>query len=279
MYNKCLFTIWVTIVFATTASASAYTRQEAIDAIAESAHAYWDQRAVIEGHANGRSYDGFSGNTTVIETGKNRYYFSDSGWMGLPHIFIELEDSPGHAGMLFAYADAYAATGNKFLMRCAKSLGDTLLQAQADNEGTGWWQDMGVWAYDDVPGSSTRGQRLNYGAFVNWVPYSGREAYQTNRQNLVSNDGCSPLAAYALLKLYQVLPISDPDRDNYLNGAKAYADTIVDLKDVHETTWGDYFPYGNGGVPQIWPWETMSRINPGYEAAASYPYPIPTTQW
>lgn len=40
-------------------------------------------------------------------------------------------------------------------MRCAKSLGDTLLQAQADNEGTGWWQDMGVWAYDDVPGSPT----------------------------------------------------------------------------------------------------------------------------
>lgn len=100
MRSKYLLSICIIALFA--ATPNAYTRQEAIDAITESAHAYWAQRVVIEGHVSGRSYDGFTGAATVIEAGKTRYYSSDSGWMGLPHIFMELEDSPGHAGMVFA---------------------------------------------------------------------------------------------------------------------------------------------------------------------------------
>ena len=247
--------------------------QDVIDAITQAAHAYWAQRVVIE-HPDGTFY-GYSGKQTVVDPAEpgDRYYGSDSGWVPEPHIFMESEDSTGHAGAAFGFLSGYEATGDKFLMRVAKSLGDTLLSAQQDNGSGGWWYDMGVIGYDRQEGSPTYKETVDYGRWVNYYAWGGHGNVMDNYQDIASFDGVSWLPGYYLLRLYQALPGDDPDRDSYLAGAKWLADTITGFQDVTDPYEG-FKPYGAGGIPQIFPYAVM-RDRDGVDASAGYPYDMP----
>ncbi|MCK4275065.1 MAG: hypothetical protein KAX78_01020, partial [Phycisphaerae bacterium] len=254
--------------------AAAYTKQDIIDAITKAGHAYWPQRAVIDHDVEGTLYS-YCGKITVIDPNdpNDRYYSSDSGWIPQPHMFFEQEDSTGHPGVGFGFIRAYEATQDKFLMRCAKSIGDTLLVAQDDNGYGGWFYDMGVLGYDRQPGSPTYGEVVDYETFVNYFPWGGQGNVMDDYQNLSTFDGCSYLGGYFLLRLYQALPEDDPDRDDYLAGAKWLADAIVGFKDVVDPN-DSSTPYSIGGIPQIFPYAIM-KDRPGVDASAGYPYSLP----
>lgn len=230
-------------------SAYAYTKQEIITSLTKAGEAYWDQKVVIKHSDTGKTLYGYSGQQTVIQEGKTRYYDTDQTFVKDPHIFVEAEDSKGPAGVIYAYVKAYGATGNKFFIRCAKALGDTLLQAQIDNNTGGWWHDMGVVA-----------DGVDHGRFVNYFPWGGSVHADPEYQHIGDNDGTSYLQAMALLRLEQALPSGDPDkRGKYLAGAKWYADTLLGLKDVTlERNGKTYHPYGNGGIPQMFPFHTVT---------------------
>ncbi|MFH1379498.1 MAG: T9SS type A sorting domain-containing protein [bacterium] len=231
-----------------------YTKQEVINVITKASHAYWGQRAVIN-HPDGPFY-GYCGGQTVIdpENPDDRYYSSDWDWLKEPHFFQEQEDSAGHPGVGFGYIQAYLATKDKFLMRAAKSLGDTLVSAQQENGSGGWWYDMGVLGYDRREGSPTFGQVIDFGRWVNIFSWGGNANVQDYNQGCSTFDGVSWLPGMFLLRLYQALPQEDPDRDKYLQGAKWLAETIVGFKDVEDLS-GGFKPYGIGGIPQVWPYE------------------------
>lgn len=246
-------------------------RQDLINALQRAGAAYWDQKVVIQ-HPDGIYY-GYSGTQTVVEPGVQRYYESDSGYIPEPHIFIEQEASSGHAGVGIAYVRAYEMTKNKFFLRVAKSLGDTLLSAQRDNGSGGWWYDMGVIGWDRLTGSPTFRQTRDFGRWVNYFPWGGHGNVQDDHQGLGTFDGTSQLAGYFLLRLSQACPADDVDRIKYLAGAKRLADMIVALGSVTDLDKG-YRPYGSGGVPQHFPYDLMKHRT-GIDAIAGYPYELP----
>ena len=270
------FSLFTAILVACSSLASqAADHQQLVNTMRRAGQAYWQQRGQVE-HPDG-TYAVFAGEQTVTGPGQPqpRYYNTDSGWVQQPHIFMEQENSPGHAGVLYAYTRAYEATGDKFFLRAAKALGHSLLSAQADNGSGGWWYDMGVLGYDRQPGSPTYKQVLDYGRWVNYFPWGGQANVMDNYQNIGSFDGVSFLAGLALLRLYQVMPSDDTSRDQFFNGAQQLADTIVGFKDVTETGQSSsYQPYGQGGIPQVFPWATL-RARQGVDVSAGYPYDIP----
>jgi len=247
--TRSVFILFLSIFCCYVSDSHAYTRQEIINALTQAGHAYWEQRVVIEHTSTGKTFFGFSGKQTVKEDGVPRYYDTDTHFVLDPHIFIEAEDSKGPAGILFAYVKAYEATGNKFFLRAAKSLGDTFIQAQIDNNTGGWWHDMGVMA-----------DGVDQGVFVNYFPWGEGVHAEPQYQHIGDNDGASYLQATSLLRLEQALPDEDPDKGGkYLASAKWYADTLVALKDVTLIRDGvTYHPYGNGGIPQMFPFETVT---------------------
>lgn len=260
-------------LFVTASTTRAHDKQQLFDAITQAARAYWEQRVVIE-HPEGTFY-GYSGKQTVVDPANpaDRYYASDSGWIPEPHIFQEWEDSKGHPGVGFAFVRAYEATEDEFLKRAAKSLGDTLVSAQRDNDSGGWWYDMGVVGYDRQPGSPTYRQTRDYGRWVNYFPWGGHGNVMDQYQKISTFDGVSHLCGYFLLRLYQALPADDTDREKYLQSAKWLADTIVGFKDVRDPD-QHFHPYSNGGIPQVFPYSTLkSRV--GVDASKDYPYDIP----
>ncbi|MCX6864731.1 MAG: hypothetical protein NTV46_00685, partial [Verrucomicrobia bacterium] len=246
-------------------------RQDVINALQRAGNAYWDQKVVIN-HPEGIYY-GYSGTQTVVEPGVQRYYDSDSGYIPEPHIYTEQENSPGHAGVGIAYVRAYEVTKNKFFLRAAKSLGDTLLSAQRDNGSGGWWYDMGVIGWDRLTGSPTYKQTRDFGRWVNFFPWGAHGNVQDDHQGLGTFDGVSQLAGYFLLRLYQACPEDDGDRAKYLAGAKRLADMIVALGSVTDPDMG-FRPYGSGGIPQNFPYGLM-KYRPGTDVSAGYPYALP----
>ena len=247
--TQTAFILFISIFCYDVSSSHAYTRQEVINALTQAGHAYWEQKVVIEHTSTGKTFFGFSGQQTIKEEGVPRYYATDVIFVPDPHIFVESEDSKGPAGILFAYVKAYEATGNKFFLRAAKSLGDTFIQAQVDNNTGGWWHDMGVMA-----------DGVDHGKFVNYFPFGESANADPEYQHIGDNDGASYLQATALLRLEQALPAGDPDKGGkYLASAKWYADTLVALKDVTLVRGGaTYHPYGNGGIPQMFPFATLT---------------------
>lgn len=236
---------------------TSHSRQEIIDALTKAGKAHWAQRVEITGHESGKTFYGFSGNQTMIEPGKTRYYDSDGNFLPQPHIFTESEDSKGISGVLYAYVKAYEATKNKFFLRAAKALGDTLIQAQIDNGTGGWWHDMGI----EVDSGREHTDNPN-SKFVNYFPWGGRVNAWPDYQNIGDNDGTSWPQAFALLRLEQSLPTNDTDKNGkYLASAKWYADTLVGFKDVVDNTDG-FNPYGIGGIPQMFPYNTMDNRTP-----------------
>jgi hypothetical protein len=254
------------------------SKQEIIDKMTFAAHSYWDQRVVI--NRSGEIFYGYSGGQTLVDPADpdDRCYDSDMGFIAEPHIHHEQERSPGHAGTAIAMLYGYNATGDKFLKRVAKSLGDTLLSAQEDNGCGGWAQDMGVKAKDQRAGTSTLNAIVDFGKWVVYEPFGGHGIIITSNvttpfgvkerslQNLCTFDGASFMPGAYLLRLYQMLPSNDPDRDKYLQGAKFLADNITGLKDVVDPgpdeipgNTDDFKPYDIGGIPQHWPYELMSR--------------------
>jgi len=249
----------------------AYNKQDIINILTKAGEAYWAQRVVIDKHQSGRIFYGYSGNQTVIEPGKIRYYDSDANMVTQPHIFTESEDSKGISGVLYAYVKAYEATQNKFFLRTAKSLGETLIQAQTDNGTGGWWHDMGVEVdagREDLDNPQNK--------FVNYFPWGERVNAWSTYQNLGDNDGASWLQAFALLRLEQILPENDVDKGGkYLASAKWYADTMVELKDIIDDP-DNFKPYGIGGIPQMFPYGTMKNRMPidfcrGCTSLSDYP--------
>jgi hypothetical protein len=223
---------------------------------------------VIDHPTDGTLY-GYSGQQTVVDPANpdDRWYQTDGPFVPQPHIFQEWENNPGHPSVGFAFIRGYKATGNKFLMRAAKKLGDTLISAQSDIGVGGWWQDMGLIGHD-----VNQNQMVTFNQWKNLQGFGDKTWMLDNDQDLSSFDGCSYLAGYFLLRLYQALPAGDPDRDRYLQSAKWLADEIVGFKDVVDNP-GGFNPYGQGGVPQIWPYNTM-KSRPGYEGFPSYPYSL-----
>lgn len=248
-------------------------KQTIVNAITKAAHAYWEQRVVIE-HPQGPFY-GYSGEVTVLrpENPADRYYNSDDGFIPEAHIFHEEEDSKGHAAAAYGFLRAYQASGDKFLLGVVKSLGETLLSAQAENGSGGWFYDMGVIGYDRQPGSPTYKQTRDYDRWVNFFPWGGHGNVADNEQNLGSFDGVSWIPALYLLRLYQALPVNDAERERYLNGAKILADTILGFKDVVDDEHG-FKPYGSGGIPQIFPYNLMKHRDT-INGASGYPFDLP----
>jgi hypothetical protein len=269
--NVVLATVLMLALLFLLSPVQAQQKQQYVNIISQAGHAYWDQRAVIPHPVDGNLY-GYSGEQTVVDPANpyDRFYKTDGPFVAIPHIFHEVENSPGHPGVGYAYVRAYEATGDKFMMRAAKDLGDTLLSAQRDIGAGGWWQDMGTIGYDRRVGSPTQFRTVNFGKWMNFQAWGGTVNAMDNDQGVSSFDGCSYPAGLFLLRLYQALPASDPDRDSYLQGAKWLADEIVGFKDVVDNPAG-FKPYGGGGVPQIWPYNTM-KGRTGYEAWPGYPY-------
>jgi len=264
------------LVWLAPAIALPFTKQELVDTVTQAAHAYWDQRVVIE-HPDGTFY-GYSGEQTVVGPNEptNRFYSSDGGYVAQPHIFIEHENSRGHTAAAIGFLRGYKATGNKFLKRVAKSLGDTLLSAQRDNDCGGWWYDMGVLGYDREEDSPTYRQILDYEHWVNYIGHAGVGKVFKDNQDMATFDGVSYLPASYLLRLYQALPAGEPGRDSYLEGAKLLADTIVGFKDVVDADAG-FKPYRDGGIPQEFPYNRIrsrgmfqERMRPDYPYAISH---------
>jgi hypothetical protein len=263
----------------------ALQKQDLIDTVTNASHAYWAQRVLIDHPVDGTLY-AYSGEQTLVDPANpnDRYYLGIWAWAPEPHLTSDTEKYPGHAAVGFAYVRAYEATGDKFLIRSAKELGDTLLSAQRDLGVGGWWKVMGVKGWDRVENSPTFDSEVDYGRWMNlesWGNHSNVEkriidGEMYDVQDMASFDGTSFLSAYFLLRLYQALPASDPDRDSYLQGAKWLADTIVGFKDVVDSTdpANQFKPYGNGGIPQHFPY-SVQRNRHGYDQVISYPYAIP----
>lgn len=281
------FLVFVFLFFVGLSSrTNAAEKQEVVNAITKAAHAYWEQRIVI-GHPQDGTLYGYSGAQTLVdETDPNdRYYNAIWAWAPEPHILGEVEHYAGHPSVGFAFIRTYEATGDKFAMRAAKELGDTLISAQKDLDVGGWWKNMGVLGYDRRVGSPTFGTIVNFGKWMNLEGWGGHanveittlDGLEYNTQDIASFDSCSFLHAYFLLRLYQALPEGDPDRTKYLQGAKWLADEIVGLKDVVDSTDPNnpFYPYGNGGIPQHFPYN-VQRERHGYDQDASYPYEIPS---
>jgi hypothetical protein len=137
---------------------------------------------------------------------------------------------------------------------------------------------MTVVGYDKRKGSPTYGQVVNFGRWVNATPFSRHAQVSLYEANLTSLDGCSHIQALALLRLSQILPAEDPDKDRYLAGAKRFADIIAELPQYQSTLYG-YYPYKNGGTPQFLPFDQVVNQHmatydgvPGY---GLYPYAVP----
>jgi hypothetical protein len=269
-----------------TCSTPPISKQTIIDTMTLATESYWDQKVVI--NRSGQIFYAYSGAQTLVKPGDpdDRCYDSDGNYIAEPHMFQEYEDTSGHGGVSFAFIRGYNATGNKFLLRSAKSLGDTLLSAQDDLGCGGWAQDMGVLAIDDDTRSSTRGQLVDYGKWVFYIPLSSRGTYykrydlpslhgpkDMDFQNICTFDGVSWVPGLFLLRLYQMMPVNDPDRDKYLQGAQFLADNITGLKDVVDPYKG-FKPYEFGGIPQHWPYDKVAYIAPIDGKWASYPYNI-----
>ncbi len=240
-------------------------KQNIINNIVRAAHAMWDKRVVMGGHHSGRTFYGYSGRVTVDDP-NNRYYFSDQNWVPQPHIYHQEEHDIGHGGVGWGFVRAYEATGDKFMLRAAKELGDTLLSIQGESSpANGFWYDIGMVARDRLPGSPTYNQVVQLDHWTNmfaWGPQLNLEQYHLG---VSSFDGITSTPALFLLRLYQACPIDDPDRDRYLAGAKNVADAIVSLKDAIDPEAADpnnNKPYVNGGIPGAWPIDIVrERLN------------------
>ncbi|MBU0717820.1 MAG: hypothetical protein KJ749_06180 [Planctomycetes bacterium] len=242
-------------------------KQTILNNITRAAHAMWDQRGVLEGHHTGRTFYGYCGKITVDDP-VNRYYFSDGDWVPEPHVYHQEEHHVGHAGVGWGFLRAYEATRDRFLLRAAKELGDTLLSIQGESSpGNGFWYDVGLVATDRMPDSPTYGETIQLDQWTNLFAWGSHLNLQPHHLGVSSFDGVSAAPALFLLRLYQACPEDDPDRGRYLEGAGRVADAIVGLKDAVDPDApdpADNHPYENGGIPGVWPIDLVRQRLDGH---------------